>query len=283
MKTLSSLIVVSVLAATSAPLFADSILYVDDSNGLLAQVDADTGAVTDIGTTTYDHSAIVLTDIAMNSSGALYGISFTNLYSVNTSNADLTRIGSFASTDSAMNGLVFNSTGTLYAASGDTNKIFTLNTSTGAATTLTGTTGAGVDASGDLAFNPDIGGNLYESDTSGDLVKITLPPPQVSGAVVGSFDLSPSSLNEDMYGMATGTDGVLYGTDKTSIYTINTSTGKATYLSTFSDPTHNFCKNEAYAFGATAPFPSNPVPEPTTLGLMAIGGMMLLAKRRKKA
>ncbi|HMD54090.1 MAG TPA: hypothetical protein VKJ65_06060, partial [Phycisphaerae bacterium] len=105
------------MSATSAPLFADSILYVDDSNGLLAKVDAATGAVTDIGTTTYNQNPLVLTDIAMNSSGALYGISFTDLYSISTSTAALTHIGSFASTNSAMNGLVFNSTGTLYAAS----------------------------------------------------------------------------------------------------------------------------------------------------------------------
>ncbi|HTV49434.1 MAG TPA: PEP-CTERM sorting domain-containing protein [Phycisphaerae bacterium] len=280
MKTLSTVIFASIVAAAARPLFADSTLYVCDSNGELATVNADTGAVTDIGVTKLGNSTVVLTDIAMNSSGALYGITDTNLYTVSTSTAALTHIGSFGSGIDSLNALVFSSTGTLYSASGSNSNIYTINTSTGAATALSGTTGSGVDSAGDLAFNPDVGGDLYESDTKGDLVKITLPPPSVSGTVIGSFDISNE---DDMDGMATGTDGLLYGVAGTDIYSINVDTGKATYVSMFDDSEHYFCSNGAIANGATAPLPAQPVPEPATLGLMSVGGLLLLGKRRKKS
>jgi len=272
MRILSSIVFASAVAAGASSAFADSILYVDDSNGGLAKVDADTGSTTFIG-----NMGVVMTDIAMNSNGAMYGISFSNLYSINIITAATTNIGSFGSGINDLNALVFGSNGTLYSAGYNDTKLYTLNTLTGTATALTGSTG--VDSAGDLAFNPDNSSNLYESDTNGALVKVSLGPP-VSGTVIGSFNVSNG---DDMYGMATGTDGVLYGLADSDIYSIKTSTGKATYLSDFSDPTHNFCEGSAYAYGATAPWPSAPVPEPATLGLMAMGGMLLLAKRRKKA
>ncbi|HMD53468.1 MAG TPA: hypothetical protein VKJ65_02825 [Phycisphaerae bacterium] len=46
MRILSSIVFASAVAAGASSAFADSILYVDDSNGGLAKVDADTGSTT---------------------------------------------------------------------------------------------------------------------------------------------------------------------------------------------------------------------------------------------
>lgn len=262
MRILSSLLAASVVVAGVSPLFADSIIYLDDSSGALAKVDADTGAATLIG-----NSSVVLTDIAMNSLGDMYGISFTNLYLVNTISAQTTNLGSFGSGINDLNALTFSSNGTLYAAGNSDTKIYTINTATGAATALSGSTG--VYSAGDLAFN---NGNLYESDTNGDLDKINLSP-TVSETVVGSFDITNA---DQMYGLATGTDGVLYGVDGTAVYTISTATGKANLLSNFG--TEVICKDGAQVYGATAAFSLPPVPEPASLAFLAVGGLALLYK-----
>jgi PEP-CTERM motif len=79
-----------------------------------------------------------------------------------------------------------------------------------------------------------------------------------------------------MYGLATGTDGVLYGVDGTEIYTINTATGKANYLSSFG--TDVICKDGAQRYRAAAAFSTPPVPEPASLALLSVGGLALLYK-----
>ena len=88
MRILSSIVFAATVTAGASSAFADSILYVDDSSGGLAKVDAATGSTTFIG-----NMGVVMTDIAMNSNGAMYGISFSNLYSINIITAATTNIG----------------------------------------------------------------------------------------------------------------------------------------------------------------------------------------------
>ncbi|PPQ26571.1 Hint domain-containing protein [Rhodopila globiformis] len=197
------------LTITPAP-----IIWVDDVNGNIGTVNLDTGSVSLLGS-----SGQQLTDIALSSTGQLFGESFTTLYSINQSGA-ATTIGP---TGAVLNGLVFNSNGTLYASGGT--GLYTLNTTTGAAT-LIGNSGLGLKSAGDLSFN---NGNLYQTATDGtntDLLKVD--PLTGAATVVGQVVADPT-----MYGLATGSDGVLYGFDGNDIYSINTTTGAGTLVQTF--------------------------------------------------
>jgi hypothetical protein len=248
-------------ATVAVPALAAPTLWISDSNSNLARVDVATGLGTVVGNT-----GTILTDIAFDSSGNLYGISFTNLYRVNTTSAALTLVGSLGL--SGANALVFSGSGTLYAAANNTNNLYSVNTTTGAATSLGST---GFTSSGDLAF---VGSNLFLAANTGSndsLVSINLGP--VSGSVVGS-----GMGVDDVFGMARGDDGILYGVTGNSIRTINSVTGTSAFLRSYS------YGGVGQAFGTTFQAETRPaVPEPATWGTMLIGfAFMGAAMRRNK-
>ncbi len=126
----------------------------------LATVDVATGATSFIGGT-----SISLTDIAFSPSGDLYGISFSSLYKVNSSNGATTLVGGLGAVSGTANALVFGSDGTLYMA-GST--LYAVNTLTGAASAI----GAlGFQSGGDLAF---IGGDLFMASSGNQLVEVDI-------------------------------------------------------------------------------------------------------------
>ena len=51
------------------------VMHVDDSSGILGRVDVATGSVSVIG-----NMGVVMTDIAFNPTGQLFGLSFTGFY-----------------------------------------------------------------------------------------------------------------------------------------------------------------------------------------------------------
>ena len=133
-------------AANAAP-----VLWIDDAYGKLGKVDVATGDVTLVG-----DMGVVMTDIAFDPAGNLYGISLTALYQINKDTAVPTMIGN---TGIFMNSLVFDAEGTLFTAN---NQLYKLSTATGTAT-LIGNGGASHSSAGDLAF---IGGELFLSSLS---------------------------------------------------------------------------------------------------------------------
>ena len=106
---------------------AAPILWIDDSAGRIGKVDVATGNATLVG-----NSGAALTDIAFDPNGNLFGISFSSLYSINTSTGAASLIGS--GFPASMNALTFSSTGTLYGAATGSNGFYTINPTTGAAT-----------------------------------------------------------------------------------------------------------------------------------------------------
>lgn len=234
-------------------------MHVHDSQGTLATVDVATGNVSVIG-----NMGVVMTDIAFDPSGNLYGITFTGLYSINPSTAAATFIASHSVPGG--NALVFATDGSLYAAGFGSTALFKINPSNGATTNLGN---MGFASGGDLAFNA---GNLYLADISSQLVRIDLTN-LANSVLVGAFGV-PS-----VFGLATGDNGVLYAVAGTTIYTVDTATGAAT------GPVSFAAQGLSQAFGQSfrTEAGGGQIPEPTTLALLslvAFGVALAHARRR---
>lgn len=231
-------------------------IWVSDASGTLGTVDVATGSVSVIG-----NMGVQMTDLAFDPSGNLYGISFTNLYQINSTTGQASLVGGLGLTGA--NALVFGTDGTLYAAANNTTNLYSINTVTGAATSLGST---GFLSEGDLAFN---GGNLFLSSTTDQLIQVGLNP--VSGTVIGAFGVP------DVFGLGTelanGGNGILYGISGTQILTINTATGAGTALVNYGGNGLGASFGAAFfseAGAGTPPPPPPPgtVPEPTSLLLL---------------
>ena len=170
MNRLKKLVASIVFVMGGTQVNAAPVLWVDDASGKLGKVDVATGDVTVVG-----NMGVVMTDIAFDPTGNLYGISFNKLYQINKDTAALTPVGNTGITS---NSLVFDADGTLYTAN---SALYKLNPSTGAATRV-GSGGTAYNSSGDLAF---IAGDLYLSSVGGVDNLIKLNKTTGAGALVG--------------------------------------------------------------------------------------------------
>jgi PEP-CTERM motif len=246
--------------AVAAGAQADPVLWVDDSAGRLGKVDVATGAVTVVGS-----MGRVMTDIAFDPSGNLYGITFSALYSINPATAASTLIGNLGT---SLNSLVFAADGTLYGAN---NRLFSINTGTGAATAI-GNGGDAYSSSGDLAF---VGGNLLLSSNipRGDTL-IKLDTGTGAGTTVGLMGVAA------VYGLATNDNASLYGVAGTRVFAVNTTTGAASFLVSYAGQGLGSANGTAF-FSESTP----PVPEPQVYALMlaGLGVVGVLAARKGRA
>lgn len=248
------------LALTCGAAAAAPVMYVHDSAGKLGTVDVATGSVELIGS-----MGVVMTDIAFDPDGDLFGLSFTGLYSINAASGAATFIGNHGIAGG--NALVFGAGGTLYAA-GSSTGLYSLNTLTGAGTLLGG---MGFASAGDLAFN---GGNLYLAATTNQLVQVDLSVPASSFAV-GSFGVA------GVFGLATGDNDVLYAVAGTTIYEVDTTTGAASNGVSFGLQGLGEAYGESFYTEAGAPPPTS-VPEPSTLPLLGIGVLAAATAIRRR-
>jgi hypothetical protein len=241
---------------------AGPFLTIDDTAGAIGTVDVSTGKVQIIG-----EAGVVLSDIAYDSLGDLFGIDGSHLYSINTGTGLATLIGpTNLPNDPGLTALTFGSNGTLYATSASTQNLYTLDPKTGAAT-LVGN--VGFTSAGDLAFN---GGDLFETASTAarnsELIRIHLSTPTTIGSVtdVGSTGF-PS-----VFGLATGGNGVLYGVSGTQVFSINTSTGAGTLVTNYGGQGLAAAFGTAFVTEAGAPQPGTFT---QTAGLLAGGGVIV--------
>jgi hypothetical protein len=170
----------------------------------------------------------VMSDIAA-FNGSLYGISdpslfeTSTLYRINPDTGVSTAIGD---TSISLNALVFGSTGTLYAAGGDS--LYTINPSTAKATLVGKGSGAGTyNSSGDLEF--DNTGKLYltsSTSSAGDQL-FSINSSTGQGVLVGNIGF------KNVYGLVY-LNGTMYGfTALGQVIAINLSTGAGTLVATY--------------------------------------------------
>lgn len=139
------------------------------------------GTDTNIGLVqTPEGASIVITDIALSSTGALYAVSYDALYSLDSESATVTRIGGLGRTDVV--GLAFDANGTLFGST-QSGHLITIDTATGVSAVV-GPFGSSLTADGDLAFSD--AGELWGSMLQGGVSVLTTIDPVTGVAnVVG--------------------------------------------------------------------------------------------------
>ncbi len=263
---LLSLITLGFVAVSSIQASA-STMYIHDSSGNLGTVDTDSGSATVIG-----NMGAVMTDIAFDPDGNLFGITFNSLYKIDPVTGSSSLIGSHGV--STGNGLVFGSDGTLYASGNTTSNIYTLDTGTGANTSLGN---SGFTSAGDLAF---VGDDLFLSAANGQLVLIDLSDLSNSSAV-GSFGVA------NVFGIATDENASLFAVAGTSLYSVDENTGATSGGVSFSGQGLGQAFGQAFFAESGANPDKDPndgaVPLPAGLPLLLSGlvGFGLLSRRKK--
>jgi hypothetical protein len=203
----------------------------------------------DIGST-----GTLLTAIAISQQGeAAYGVTGSELYSVNLTSGKASAIGSLGTT--GINALAISASGTLYGMGSKTTDLYTINPTTGHATVVFDT---GYTSAGDLAF--DTNGDLYLT-TSVDLVRIALSDDKATD--VGLLGVS------NMFGLAVDSTGGMYGAEgalggaKAILFTINKTTGAATKIGAVADASSLGVYGLSFETTATPTPTPTPTPAPT--------------------
>lgn len=290
-----SVVIVLTVIGVSAPAFAIPIYVVDDSQffwgGYSSKI-----VVMD---SEFPHNEIILnagtgkrmTDIAITPSGSrLYTITgdgSTSLYRYDVSNGHLLNSWNLGIAG-FKNALVAETETSLLFMSNDKTNIWRIILDAAGNYVSTNNLGnIGLYSSGDLAISPS--GVLYLSsvDQSASptaknrLYKIDLSGPQPVATQIGIIHKVGHNPNTDwltqIYGLAFDANSVLYGGRGAAgvaedVYTINLQNASATYGWTMQ------CEIPAGING----FASAPVPEPATICLLGLGGLLLGRRKSNK-
>jgi len=240
---------------------ADTLLWLDDNTGHVGQVDVTTqsvvaGSVITVTSPGFDFST-GLSDIGFTSSGTLYGSTFTNLFSINTTTGAATNLGTFNNGGSHMVSLV--GYGTMLLGADKTTNVYLIDPANPGALTLYATSPA--PSAGDLEF---AGATLYDSGVSAssgadELIDVS------NNSIVGLFHVSgPSGATlNDVFALAD--DGTtMYAAAGTEIYSVNLANAVLTPLFDYSG------QGLTQARGAAVPGQVS-VSEPATLALLVLG------------
>lgn len=203
-----------VLGTTQAD---DGIIYLSTSSGQILRIDTQTGEQRQV------YQGRTFTDIAVASSGKLYGSTFNSLFAIDPVTGKETLIGQFGS-GLSINALTFSPDGRLYGADSNTGKLFLISPQT-AQTVEMGSLGGA--SSGDIIFN---GRSQILATVKGATTDRLVAVDTTTGnsEVLGDLGF------RDVYGLAL-LNGVLTGfTANGQKLQIDPQTGKATVVGTVS-------------------------------------------------
>lgn len=263
--TAISALLLSAVSAAAVP------MYVHDASGVLGTVDTGTGAVDVIGS-----MGAVMTDIAFDPDGNLFGITFSSLFSINPLTAASTFIGNHSVPGG--NALVFGTNGTLYAAGFSSTSLYTINPASGASTNLGN---MGFTSGGDLAF---VGDDFYLADGGSNLVSVDLSNLSNSSAI-GPFGIG------SVFGIATS-ESTLFGVGGTQIFMVDVATGAGSGVVNFGGQGLGSAFGQSFYDESGAPGPGpgpnpNPIPLPASalmlLGALGMAGFACRPRRREAA
>jgi hypothetical protein len=247
-----------------APARAVSFLNTFSSPGTIGEIDSNTGVFTPVIT----NGPSSLADIALDSSGQLYGNTLSELYRFNPATNTSTLVGSLGT---SINGLGFATNGNLYGTSG--NNFYQISTTTGAATQV-GSNITNFSSAGDIVFNPN----------SNQFLATSLSPSNSTLFSIG-LDGSASPIGSgigvgNVYGIFFE-GGQLFGyTDDRRQIKIDIATGLGEFDRNITGT--NLTIGGAASLpstGSTPPIAS--VPEPLTVIGTLIGGTAALRLRKK--
>jgi len=211
---ISMLTVVGVLSFAQDS-YATGIFYVGTGNGDLYIIDIPAGTSNLIG-----NMGVQMTDVAIDpTTGNLWGISFTQLYSIDKTNANIVLIGTTLGTGDS-NALAFSDGGTAYEAGNSSTDLRTVNLATGATSPVGN---MGFASSGDLIWDTSLNMLWLSSSSQSDSL-VLVDPTTGAGTQIGPFNFS------SVFGLGFDS-GILYGTTTGGqLISINTTTGAGTLV-----------------------------------------------------
>ncbi len=253
--------------------------------------------------TTYGNYELQLTDIAVNTSGTVYGVTYDQLYTLNSgtdTQANPFNITSNGNQIFGFNGLAFDGNNNLYGIAGanprngDGNPgFYSINTSDGVATLIsnlgslaptafgftTATPPVSTGDTSDIVFN---GTSFFAVSGNTNSRLFTIDPTTGATSLIGNTGV-------DLISGLTFESGVLrgYTTDRRQVE-INTSSGAATFATTLPlTGITTFADGSNFLVGGAASTPvasSTAVPEPfTVIGTLLGAGSALKMRKRFKA
>lgn len=247
---------------------ADTILWIDDTSGNIGQVDVTTQSVV---AGSVHNTGQSLTDIGFVGT-TLYGTTFTNLYSINTSTGAATSLGGYNVGAGGMNALVGNGA-SLLAASNATTNVY--NVTPGSPGTSTTFKASPLSSAGDLAFS---GTTLYEfavnTNNRDALVNVT------TGAIIGDFHVG-STFFSSVFGLAD--DGTtMYAVNGTDVYSVNLTNASLTLLFDYNSNGRGPLGDANGTAFMNENVSQTPIPGALPLFATGLGALGLFGKRRKR-
>lgn len=282
-RTATILTILAALAIAADSARAGLIYYSQEATSGFSHLysyDTSTGGITDRGLI---HGQRYVTDIAFDPSGELFGVGWTNSKASGTSKLYTIAPGSDTQwadwaietvksnkMDRSVNAAAFGPAGSLYVASagGEFQKL-TFNAKHHR-WEVARTADMAIASGGDLAFSGD-GQTLYAALSGGRLATIDF---DANSATFGRQSVIGSVGCGEIYGLAMVEDQ-LYGTTisggnygPSRLVRIDTQTGQAAFVADLG--------NGVWGAAGSA----GPVPEPVTLGLLALGTFGMICRRR---
>jgi hypothetical protein len=265
---------VAALLCSTVTTHATGLIALDDVTGNVYSVNKTNAALTQVGSTGLTGAG----SLGLSPSNALYTITTgtaSSLFAIDpNNNYSSTFIGALNQGFVSEGSMAFSPTGTAYATNGESAgalELFTINLVTGAATVV-----------GTIAGTHDINGMAWRSD--GTLAGIdddtnslvTINPTTASLAVV-----APLTPTLGAIGDLTVVDGIAYfatagltpsGSGSNELWTVNLFTGTDSLVGSFAPTIPDA--------GISGLSPAPTVPEPASLCLLSLAGLMVSRRRR---